>query len=132
MFIIWGTKYVSKLVKDGIVVRKRCTKCKDTRLLYEHKREKWFTLFYIPLIPYGYEGSSFLKCIVCDTEYYISPDDFDMNDKSRQLDFDDRVTLKCPSCSVTLKVKPFDKEEVKIRCKGCGHIFTVKKNYRSY
>lgn len=128
-FLVWGTKYIDKEVKDGIVVNKRCPKCRDYRSLYEFRKEKWFSLFYIPLISYGYEGSSFLKCLYCDTDYYRNPNDIDTNDKSRLLDFDDRIMTTCPSCKTRLKVKPFDKEEVQIRCGSCKHIFSVRKNF---
>lgn len=132
MFIIWGTKHVAREVKGGIVVKKRCPKCDEFRLLYEFQNYQYFTIFFIPVLPLGKSGSSFLRCIVCNTDYFLSPNDIDFNDKSRQLEFDDRITVSCPSCGVKLKVKPFDQEEVKIRCKGCNHIFLIKKNYRSY
>lgn len=130
MFIIWGTKNIDKKVDNGIVVKKLCPKCRENRDLHEFKKEKYFSLFFLPIFPYGSEKSSFLKCLNCDTDYYLSPEDALLNDKSRLLEFDNRVIVMCPSCKTKLKIKPFDKDEVKIKCGNCKHLFFVKKNYK--
>jgi hypothetical protein len=131
-FLIWGTKYIDKSVKNGIVVKKRCPKCREYRDLFEFRKQKWFSLFYVPIFPFGTEKSSYLKCLYCNTDYYLDSDDIDVNDKSRLLDYDDRILTNCPSCKKQLRFKPFDKDEVKIRCKNCNHIFVIRKNYHSF
>ncbi|HUD04651.1 MAG TPA: zinc-ribbon domain-containing protein [Patescibacteria group bacterium] len=129
-FLIWGTKYIDKEVEGGIVARKRCPKCKEYKDLVEVRRQKWFSIFYIPIFPYGSEKSSFLKCRDCGTSYYLDSGDIDINDKSSLLDFDNRIVIACPSCKTKLKVKPFDKDEVEIKCGNCKHLFYLRKNYK--
>jgi len=130
MFLIWGTKYIDKQVENGIVANKYCPKCRANRQLVEFRKQKWFSIFFIPIFPYGTENSSFLKCQHCNTDYYLNTDDIDLNDKSRLIDFDNRIVINCPACKTKLKVKSFDKEEVKIKCGNCKHVFYLRKNYK--
>ena len=129
MLLIWGTKYIDRGVKNGIAVKKRCPKCREYRDLYEYRKQKWFSLYYIPIFPFGYEKSSFLKCLYCHTDYYLDPNDIDLNDESRLLDYDSRLLIICPHCKTQLRVNPVEKNEVRIKCGHCKSIFPVRKNY---
>lgn len=63
MFIIFGWGFVTKSQKGFFPIG--CSKCKV--FLQVVKVTKWFTLFFIPVIPYSRE--LFLYCEKCDSFY---------------------------------------------------------------
>jgi len=68
MLIIFGTKVVGKTIKNGCFCCPRC----DTERNYQLKQnEKYFSLFFIPIIPLGKTGDS-LECTFCKTAYVPS------------------------------------------------------------
>ncbi len=68
MFIIFG--WGKKTMKDeGPVTRSTCKHCKNNDVWELYTRRTWFTLFFIPLIPYSTEHM--LVCPVCNYGYIV-------------------------------------------------------------
>ena len=74
MFIIWG--FGKKTVKSfGLMPLRTCARC-NNNIQYEIlKVTTWFTLFFIPIIPYRVER--FLVCPICHTAQPVSKEDFE-------------------------------------------------------
>lgn len=65
MFFIWGTKGVAESIEEGHL---DCPMCKVITK-YELKAiRRWFTFFWIPLIPLGTKGK-YLECQNCFTAF---------------------------------------------------------------
>lgn len=72
-FIVWGRKGIVKVKSSGIF---QCPLC-NLQTSYELKEiRKYFTLFWIPLFPYG-ESIEYLECKRCKTSF--NPDFFDIS-----------------------------------------------------
>lgn len=68
MLLIWGFKGRSKTIASGVFF---CPREGGDRN-YEHKQAKrWFTFFFIPLIPLNDLGD-FVECTSCKSTYYPS------------------------------------------------------------
>lgn len=75
MFIIWGFGY--KTVKSfGTVAERPCENCKNRVNDEILKVTTWFTLFFIPILPYRKEF--LLVCPICRNALKISKVDFEM------------------------------------------------------
>jgi hypothetical protein len=63
--IIWGSRGITSRTGDGEF---DCPKC-ETRRRYEKKQvRRFFTLYFIPIIPLDVHGT-FVQCATCRTEY---------------------------------------------------------------
>lgn len=65
MLIIFGTKNVGKTIKKGNF---DCPRCNTQRIYNLNQNKKYFSLFFIPIIPLGNNGDT-LCCNVCKTEF---------------------------------------------------------------
>lgn len=65
MLIIFGTKNVAKTIKRGHF---DCPQCNTQRIYNLNRNKKFFSLFFIPVIPLGNNHDT-LNCMVCKTEY---------------------------------------------------------------
>lgn len=76
MLFIFGTKRVGKTIKTGSFQCPRCN-CERDYLLKQNK--KFFSLFFIPVIPLNNAGDT-LQCTFCKTEYIpntiLSPNEY--------------------------------------------------------
>ena len=62
MFIIWGSKYFTKVIGET-VTRYRCSNCNNANPFQIIKQSKWFTIFFIPIFPYS---TKYLElCPIC-------------------------------------------------------------------
>lgn len=65
MLLIWGFKILFKTIGEG---QFHCPSCGSDRR-YEHRQgRRWFTLFWIPIIPLKVAGS-IVQCGVCKKKY---------------------------------------------------------------
>lgn len=73
MFIIfgWGRK---TLKRHGPVFERQCERCNNTDNWVLYTRRTWFTLFFIPVIPYSKEH--LVICPVCSYGFVISNEKF--------------------------------------------------------
>ena len=127
MFVIFGTRSVERRVPDGITEQQVCSGCNSLQKLHECKNEKFFTLFFIPLIPMGQEGPSYFKCQSCKASFYIqgrsSP--AGNSQRIREVPYEiiknkpNLTIIDCPWCSQKLRV-PKEKEKYNIKCSSCG------------
>lgn len=74
MFVIfgWGKETVTK---HGPVFKSHCDRCNNEELWHLYTRRTWFTLFFIPVIPYSTEH--LLICPVCSYGVVITRDKFE-------------------------------------------------------
>ncbi len=68
MLVIFGTTVIGKVVKSGSFY---CPRCNMERGYQVKQNEKYFSLFFIPLIPIGKSGDT-LACSFCKTSYIPS------------------------------------------------------------
>ncbi len=61
MFIIFGTRGVNKMIKHGDFM---CPQCATTKKFRHLQVRRFFTLFFIPLIPLGTAGE-YVECMSC-------------------------------------------------------------------
>lgn len=76
MFIIFGTKNVGKVLKTGTF---HCSRCNAERTYELKNYRKYFSLFFLPVIPLGDIEDS-LDCTFCKTSYVpqsvLSPSEY--------------------------------------------------------
>ncbi|OQA15195.1 MAG: hypothetical protein BWY64_02966 [bacterium ADurb.Bin363] len=74
MFVIfgWGRQTIKK---HGPVFRSRCDRCNNEEMWQLYTRRTWFTLFFIPVIPYSTEH--LLICPVCSYGAVITREKFE-------------------------------------------------------
>ncbi|MEO5909346.1 MAG: RDD family protein [Pelobium sp.] len=65
MLFIFGTKSIGKTVQQGNF---HCDRCEQTRTYNLKQYRKYFSIFFIPLIPLNRLGDT-LECTFCKTEY---------------------------------------------------------------
>lgn len=63
MFIIWGTKSFEKVLGYS-QMSYQCGHCNNASQYKIFRRRKWFTLFWIPIIPLG--SHYFIACPICN------------------------------------------------------------------
>lgn len=74
MFLVFG--WGKQTVKNhGPVFRSRCDRCNNEELWQLYTRRTWFTLFFIPIIPYSTEH--LVVCPVCSYGAVITSAKFD-------------------------------------------------------
>lgn len=59
--IIWGSRTSNKTISNGPF---HCPRCGPDKTYEKIEVRRWFTLYFIPLIPMGTEGT-FIKCRMC-------------------------------------------------------------------
>lgn len=84
MFFIFGTDTLTKQVKDGISIHKYCPHCNDTVIMSEFMWRKYFTFFFIPILPTE-SRYSVLTCSNCGTSYEIQEEDWKQFSRKRNL-----------------------------------------------
>jgi hypothetical protein len=62
----WGRQTIKNY---GFVFKNRCSNCNNEDYWHLLRIRTWFTLFFIPVIPY--EEKYFLRCPVCEKGIYI-------------------------------------------------------------
>jgi len=127
MFIIFGTRYLDHKVEEGTRKLGYCSTCKETVNLVEYEGKKYFSLFFIPLIPIG-ENKRFLRCEGCNTDYQLVHDFPPLGEGSEEQK---KIKVSCPSCRGELYTEEFEKE-IDITCKKCGHNFVIRKKTRKF
>jgi len=74
LFIIWG--FGKKTVKSyGLMPMRACGRCNNQIQCEILKVTTWFTLFFIPIIPYRTER--FLVCPICRAAQEVAKEDFE-------------------------------------------------------
>ena len=69
MFFLFGVRTKAKALAQ---VENSCSKCGRPTMHAIAETQKWFTLFFIPVIPLG--GNHFAKCGVCGLTKKCSPE----------------------------------------------------------
>ena len=64
-FIIWGSRGITKTNSRGVFY---CPECELDRPYADKSVRRWFTLFFIPIIPLNDLGS-FIECQICQSTY---------------------------------------------------------------
>ncbi|GAA4264630.1 zinc ribbon domain-containing protein [Frondihabitans peucedani] len=71
--ILFGSRTTQKLVAALIFV---CTVCQHEAAQRLVRRRTWFTLFFVPIFPFGH-GSYTISCAYCGNTYGVSRENAD-------------------------------------------------------
>jgi hypothetical protein len=66
MILIWGFRVRFKTLLEGVFF---CPSCGGDRGYVRKQARRWFTFFFIPLIPLGNVGDEFVECTTCKSAY---------------------------------------------------------------
>lgn len=66
MILIWGWKVRFKTLAEGVFF---CQVCGGDRPYHLRQGRRWFTFFWLPLIPLNNVGEQFVECQTCKTAY---------------------------------------------------------------
>ena len=69
MFFLFGVRTKSKPIKQ---IQYPCSKCSRTTVFTAMESKRWFTLFFIPVIPLG--GNFLIRCNLCGLTLKCSPE----------------------------------------------------------
>jgi hypothetical protein len=72
MIFIFGITPRHKVI--GPAEERTCTHCHNTRFWLLKKESQWFSLFFIPLIPFG--TKHLLQCPICGMAEQLTQDEF--------------------------------------------------------
>ena len=65
MLIIWGWRGITRSGDTGVFY---CPHCGDDRGYSEKRVRRWFTLFFIPVLPLNHLGD-YVECAHCESTY---------------------------------------------------------------
>jgi hypothetical protein len=66
MLLIWGMKARARVLLTGVFF---CPTCGGDRHFERKQFRRWFTLFFIPVIPLNNVGDEFVECTTCRQAY---------------------------------------------------------------
>ena len=69
MFFLFGMRTKTKALKQ---IQYPCSKCSRQTVFTALESKRWFTLFFIPVIPLG--GSHLIRCNLCGLTLKCSPE----------------------------------------------------------
>ena len=69
MFFLFGMRTKTKGIKQ---IQYPCSKCSRQTVFTAMESKRWFTLFFIPVIPLG--GSHLIRCNLCGLTMKCSPE----------------------------------------------------------
>lgn len=69
MLLIWGWRVRFKTLAEGVFF---CPTCGGDRGFARKQGRRWFTLFFLPLIPLDHVGEEFVECTTCKSSYRLS------------------------------------------------------------
>ena len=139
MFIIWGSRGLSKHIDSG---RFYCPRCDRPDVEYDLKSvREWFTVYWIPIFPVG-GHQRFVECRRCgqayqervlDMEPPAPPSEEDVQDALTELDFGASAEktagrlerLGFSPASADRLIDEYTKGEL-WRCKGCDRHYSEK------
>jgi hypothetical protein len=121
--IFFGTKSVVRAVGGGLRVTRPCGKCRGVSELVEHSARRYFTLYFVPVLPIG-AAERVLRCTRCEATYLPTPEDYARVAPSSGSDPD---VIQCPYCRQQLRVPKEPGGSLKLRCKVCRGEFDIAK-----
>jgi hypothetical protein len=132
MFIIFGAKTVKTHLKSGLSLRRRCDRCHYLSDLREHSFRKYFTLFFIPVLPIS-KGESMLICTRCGAAYYIQAEDYLASElgnaigdkKMGSASGAEKMVIPCGYCGGRLRVPVMAGHKLIVTCPHCNRKFEV-------
>ena len=68
-FLVWGFKVRFRTLLEGVFF---CQVCGGDRPFQQKQGKRWFTLFWLPLIPLKDVGEPFVECTTCHNAYRTS------------------------------------------------------------
>ncbi len=75
MFFIFGWGHQMQ-TNDGPVEERECANCNNTKYWLLGKVSNWFTLFFIPVIPY--KTTRYTHCPICGNSEILSKEQYEM------------------------------------------------------
>ena len=65
MFVVWGVRSILLVIGKGVFL---CPKCGVEREFWHKRWKRFFTVYFIPIIPLG-NGNEFVECRICEGKY---------------------------------------------------------------
>ena len=127
MFVIFGIRRVKKLVKNGLRLRRSCDRCHFLSELQEHSFRPYFTLFFIPVVPFG-KGESLLICSRCEAAYYPQAEDYLAAGEGSAAA--EKAIITCANCNGRLRVPAMIGKKLLVTCPHCREKFDLELNER--
>lgn len=121
--IIFGTRTISRLVPNGMRITRFCGRCGASSELVEHQTRRYFTLYFIPVLPRA-KGATVLTCSRCQASYYPTTEDY-LNQLHRQS-HNERAIINCPFCSRAARIPVRPGRRLNVTCPHCSEKFTVE------
>lgn len=121
-FILFGTRSVTRDVKNEAPERRHCGRCGAISNLRHQTRRQYFTLFLIPIIPIS-KPESILTCNRCGASYY--PYDQAFQNPPADQATPERTVLICPTCSGKMRIPVKRQNSIEVTCPHCDDKFTV-------
>lgn len=69
MILIWGWRVRFKTLLEGVFF---CPNCGGDRGFARKQGRRWFTIFFLPVLPLGSVGEDFVQCHTCRGSYKLS------------------------------------------------------------
>ena len=109
-FIIWGSRGITSSVEEGDFYCPRC----DTPRHYDHKRvRKFFTLYFIPLIPMKTVGE-YVECSVCNGTFELDILEYDPTVHRQQFEAEFEKAMKKIMVLMMLADGEVDDDEISV------------------
>ncbi|HEU4388652.1 MAG TPA: zinc ribbon domain-containing protein [Blastocatellia bacterium] len=121
-------------VQNGLVLRRDCARCHLLSDMVEHRLRKYFTLFFIPIVPVS-RGETLLVCGRCQATYYPQSEDylaFNTGGSSGRVPYDgvrsskDRIVINCGHCNGRLRIPVEPDRNLQVTCPHCREKFDFK------
>ncbi len=81
MIFIFGISPKEQTI--GPAEERICPRCNNQRFWILKKSSQWFSLFFIPLIPFG--SKYFMQCPICGEAEFLSKEQFVAKEKDAEL-----------------------------------------------
>ena len=134
MFILFGLTTQMRRVQNGLVLRRNCARCHFLSDIVEHRLRKYFTVFFVPVVPVS-RGETLLVCGRCKATYYPQTDDYlaaDASGASGRVPYDapglnkDRIVINCGHCNGRLRIPVKPDRSLQVTCPHCREKFDFK------
>jgi hypothetical protein len=122
--LIFGTRTISRLVPNGMRITRFCGRCATSSELVEHRTRRYFTLYFIPVLPLD-KADTVLTCSRCQASYYPTTEDY-LHQVHRRSAVTERAIINCPFCSQPARIPVRPGRRLNVICPHCSEKFGVE------
>src|SRR5215831_17503953 len=125
MFFVFGVATRDRDVSGVLPRRGHCVPCGFVSDLRQQRRQRWITLFFLPVIPIS-KVQDIITCNRCGASFLASHPGFQSGMPGEASP--DKAVLVCPSCSEKMRVPVSLENAIRVRCPHCREQFTISVN----